>query len=239
MTKPAFFSSNSREGFSLLEVSIALIICGIIGGLTLPLLTSQMKRSALLKTRTHQSYVLNSLAIYVDKNKRFPCPADPKERGDGFGKAQLDCSGMKGEGILPFKTLGISEAYAKDGFKRWMTYVVDPDLTSPSNENRLMAVAGGKIKIKNEKGHFVLGQENRKQGLTSPNFIAFVLISHGESGIGSYLGSGGLTRLEGDIPSPDKRENLDHNFVFIEGGQTDDILVWESRDQFLKHYVAK
>ena len=202
----------------------------------LPLLNAQIKRSSLLKTKENQEYTLHALAAFVEKNRRFPCPADPQIMGQGYGISRLTCTGQTAEGIIPFRTLGISERYARDGFKRLMTYAVDPGLADPNNENMLMAVEGGKLSVKNEDGFSVLSPELRRQGLTSPNFIAFVLVSHGESGVGAYLGKGESTRLMG-LVTPHKRENLDCNFIFIEGGDTDDRLLWESRDQFLKHYV--
>ena len=54
----------------------------------------------------------------MEKNKRFPCPAEPHITGLGFGVALDSCRMEKAKGIIPFKTLGIGEAYARDGFKR-------------------------------------------------------------------------------------------------------------------------
>ncbi|HLC17303.1 MAG TPA: hypothetical protein VJL89_13875, partial [Thermodesulfovibrionia bacterium] len=71
----------------------------------------------------------------------------------------------------------------------------------------------------------------------NPNSVAILLISHGKSGIGAFIGKGQSGKIPGDKISPHKLENLDDNFTFIESSQTDDILRWESRDQFLKHYV--
>ena len=125
-------SSNSNPsleaGFSLLELSIALVILGLIVGLSLPLLTAQLSRAATVKTRSHQDYALNAIAAFVEKNKHFPCPADPKASGPDYGLSQVHYRGQKAKGILPFKTLEISETYASDGFKRLMTYVVEPEL---------------------------------------------------------------------------------------------------------------
>ncbi|MBY0501122.1 MAG: type II secretion system GspH family protein [Alphaproteobacteria bacterium] len=240
MSLRAFFSSSfnpsSEAGFSLLEMAIVMLIVGLVGGLSLPLLTAQINRAALVKTRANQEYVLNAIATYVEKNRIFPCPADPHVSGPDYGLEQKECQGKKGEGILPFKTLGISEVYAKDGFKHLMTYVVDPGLTNRKNQNLLQTVEGGQITVKNEEGDSILPQREKRRGAISPNFIAFLLISHGESGVGAFGGKGQSTKLSGKA-SPQKKENCDGNFIFIESHQSDDILRWETRDLFLKHYV--
>lgn len=243
MNRLVFSSSSSRDhgqaGFSLLELAIVLVILGIIGGLSLPLLTAHITRSALVKTRAHQEYALSAIAAYVEKNKIFPCPADPQVVGPDYGLEQKECQGKKSEGILPFKTLGISESYGKDGFKRLMTYVVDSGLASRKNQNLLKTVEGGQITVKNEEDISVLPlKKEEKRGLISPNFIAIVLISHGESGIGSFVGKGQATKMVGHVSCPHKKENYDSNFIFSESSQSDDILRWESRDLFLKHYVG-
>jgi prepilin-type N-terminal cleavage/methylation domain-containing protein len=199
---------SSQEGFSLLELSIVLVVIGIIGGLTLPLLTAQMSRAAILKTRSHQDYALNAIAAYVEKNGRFPCPAEPKVTGSHYGLSQESCRGKKAKGILPFKTLGMSESYSKDGHKHLMTYVVEPQLTQ-----RL-------ITLQNEPGGFITVLRDDSSPVISPpapheenpNYVALVLVSHG-------------------------KESGDQGFVFKENNQNGDILRWESRDQFLKHYV--
>lgn len=227
------FKSSSEAGFSLLELAIVLVILGIIGGLSLPLLTSQINRAGIVKTRLHQDYILSSIAAYVEKNKRFPCPAEPQISGPGYGVAQIQCRGQRAKGILPFKTLGISEIYARDGFKRLMTYVIEPELTK--KDTALQNERGGYITINKEEGDPVMA--STLAGDQNPNCVALVLISHGETGIGAYIGKGQSTRYLSGSSSSHKRENYDDNFIFIESHQTDDILRWESRDQFLKHYV--
>lgn len=223
------------QGFSLLELAIVLVILGLIGGFSLPLLTAHITRTAFLKTRSNQEYVVSALAAFVEKYRRFPCPAEPQRGGAQFGLAQESCRMDKAKGIVPFKTLGISESYARDGFKRLMTYVVEPELAkrqiNPQEE------AGGTITINNEEGFPILPALKKTE--KNQNYIAFVLISHGESGGGAYLGKGKTGKIAGSSLSAHKRENCDDNFVFVESSLTDDLLRWESRDQFLKHYVGK
>lgn len=176
---------------------------------------------------------MNAVAAYVEKNKRFPCPATSHLTGIEYGVSQLHCRGQRAKGIIPFKTLGISEVYSKDGFKRLMTYVVEPELTK--QDTALQNEKGGYITIQKEEGGFVLAPPLAID--RNPNSVALLLISHGESGVGAFMGKGQSGKIPGDKISPHKLENLDDNFTFIESSQSDDILRWESRDQFLKHYV--
>lgn len=226
---------QSNAGFSLLELAIVLVILGVLGGMALPLLTVHITRAALVKTRAHQDYALSAIAAFVEKYNRFPCPAAPHVVGNNFGVALESCRMEKAKGILPFKTLGISEIYAHDGFKRLMTYVVEPELTkrqiNPQEE------AGGLLTVKTHEGFSVLGVANPAG--RNQNYIALVIISHGESGVGSYLGKGSSMQFIQQPLSHHKQENCDANFVFVEGGESDDVLRWESRDQFLKHYVQR
>lgn len=232
-------TSNSKPradaGFSILELAIVLVILGILGGASIPLLKARMSREAVFKTRENQSQAIGAIAAFVEKNRRFPCPADPKVTGADYGlePKEKKCHKAKAEGILPFRTLGISEACAKDGFKRFMTYAVDPNLADREYENQVENAPGGWITVKNGEGFSVIGDRSGR----NPNFVAFVLISHGENGIGSYLGNGQSTKIVGQNISLHKKENLDGNFVFIETNQTDDVMKWVSRDHFLKHYV--
>jgi len=235
---PVSSSSNrkpSREaGFSLLELALVLVILGIMGGMALPLLKARISHAAILKTRDNQEYVLTAIAAFVAKNRRFPCPAVPHVTGENYGVEPRErrCPGSKAEGIVPFRTLGISENFAKDGFKRWMTYVVDSNLADKEHENNIHAVSGGRLIVYNEQEQPVIVD----QAPRNPNFIALVLISHGESGVGAFVGNGQTTKIISDTSPPHKRENYDGNFMFIESRQTDDMIRWESRDHFLKQY---
>ena len=236
---PCFSSSNySRtSGFSLLELAIVMMILGILGGAGLPLLKARMTHASLIKTRENQAYVLDALAAFVAHHRRFPCPADPKAVGENYGvePKERKCQGQKAEGILPFRTLGISERFAKDGFKRLMTYVVDPNLADKEYENKVHIAPGGRLVVKTAQGFPVVAP----QVGNSPDFVALVLISHGESGVGAFVDNGQGGKIKEGRATPHKIENLDGNFIFIEGGESDDVLRWETRNNFLKHYVRE
>jgi hypothetical protein len=111
--------------------------------------------------------------------------------------------------------------------------VVEPEFSKV--DTALQNESGGYITLLREDGGVVLAPPLVTD--RNPNSVVLLLISHGESGSGSFIGKGQTGKIQGNNVSPHKRENLDDNFTFIESSQTDDILRWESRDQFLKHYV--
>ena len=225
-----FFSSNSKftpkplskttpqAGFSLLELAIVLTVLGLIGSFSLPLLMAHMKRTALLKTKENQAYAVTAIAAFVEKNHRFPCPAIPAGKGSSFGVEQIPCRGDRAVGILPFRSLGISEQSARDGFKEFMVYGVEQELAKKMTA--LEKEQGGYLIVKNEEGNSVLASPHKAN--KNPNYVAFVLIGYGE-------------KDDKILPVFKKREQ--GGFEFNENPQTKAILRWESRDQFLKHYV--
>lgn len=233
----AFLSSLSKceDGFSLLEMAIVLIIMGLVGGASLHVVTALTQRQARLKTKEHQEYALQAIAAFVEHHHRFPCPADPKLTGleAGLEPRERKCSGAKAEGILPFRTLGISAQFARDGFKHWMTYVVEPNLADKDHVHRIKSISGRQITVHTEDSLPVFVDHS----VLNPNFIALVLISHGEGGEGAFRGAGSTGRIPLSSASAYKRENMDGNFIFMDAPQSGDILRWESRDHFFKQYV--
>ena len=168
------------SGFSLMEMAIVLIVIGLISGLTFPALKMRLDVQKSRLTEHHQEQILYALASFATKNKSLPYACDPSN----FMGTE-DKSGKRRRGILPFSDLGLPESVAKDGYKRWFTYVVDgtyalmpkpeiPGSFSSHLENRLC------------------GKENyvnplRIKGLSTN--IALAVISHGPEGRGAYPNS--------------------------------------------------
>lgn len=108
-------------GFSLIELSIVLVIMGTLAGLGLPLLTTGMMHHKVQTTHNHQNQVTIALAAYVLQHHKLPLPADPAAPDKQIKNLS---AGRSIEGIIPYRVLGLREEVAKDGFKNWMTYVV-------------------------------------------------------------------------------------------------------------------
>lgn len=150
----AFFLDPS--GMTLVEIAIVLAILGILGGLSLPLLTKQLAMKRVIKTQENQEKVLNSLAIFVLHHGRLPCPAKPSKEGEALRRCD---SREQSIGLVPYETLGLSKVEASDGAKRTLTYMVEPALTRTAQlrgDFSYCDAEGSFLRLLNEDGAHVV-----------------------------------------------------------------------------------
>ena len=134
--------SSSREaGVSLIETTIVMLISGILLAAAVlgakPVMTSINTRIS--EQRAEE--VTAALSLYAQRYNRLPCPAmlspvsEPfgAEVGSGVDGANIDvsCTGSDAVGIVPFRTLGLSEKTVRDGWGRFFSYHVSPAFTVP------------------------------------------------------------------------------------------------------------
>jgi prepilin-type N-terminal cleavage/methylation domain-containing protein len=225
MKKFASFISNSRKkqraflaneaGFSLLEMALVLAILGVLGGLTLPLLTTKLDHKKAALTHDHQDAVLLSLAGFLLKNARLPCPAKNKEEG----LEQPHClSASEAIGYIPFKTLGLPASYAQDGFRHSMIYAVEPKLTATDRlegDQSYCTLKGSTLTLSSE-AHFPLMERPR-------DFVAVVLASVEASQTPSHFLNSNHLVFTTPRPSSHREEKKM-------------LLKWVSRDNLLALY---
>jgi len=126
----------SNKGFTLLELTIVLLITGLLlGGLLVPLST-QMEQGQRARTQSQLEEIRAVLFGFVLKNHRLPCPdCDNDAPGNCAAVASANAAQISdGEediiagdncahetGNLPWVTLGVDE---KDAWSRHFTYRV-------------------------------------------------------------------------------------------------------------------
>lgn len=232
---------RTLPAFALLEVAIALSVLGIIAYMTMPLLGKIQQWQQIRVTHAHQEKIIESLAGYVLLNKRLPCPALTAN-----GEAQPICTNETKAGFVPYKTLGIDEKTAKDGYYHWMTYVVQPTLAS-TRISCIYTDPGLAIDPKTvfckapSEGNFTIQSADNQLCIQVPDFVAVVLIAHGKSG-GYALDDGSIQPV--DSTDIDKIRNAARLGVFTTKTQCrtpsaafDDTILYVSRNNLMAQWA--
>ena len=191
-------NKNSTIGFTLLEMSIVVLILGIllVGGINLHLSIVELSEKNLSSDRIY--VVDKAIREYVLKNLHLPCPSNillsetDDNYEENFGKELRD--NVDGEcyvprtdegkslkhddyiaGGVPTKVLGLPSEYAEDAWGNRIVYVVDKKYAG--SKIGFFASGGASINIKGTK------DENDK---VVTNRAIYVLISSGQNGNGAF-----------------------------------------------------
>lgn len=174
--------------------------------------------------------VESAVQKFVEREKRFPCPAprDGASKGKDFNEE--DCTkktgnkivaGTGGEpviiGKLPAAALKISNDYMRDIHGNYLVYAVTKKLTDATT----FAANSGAITVK-EKG--VEKKKGPNQGkiklLNTHKKVEYVVVSPGDNGYGTYAYDGKQTDSCKDSKN-DEQENCDGDAVFKYSVQSD------------------
>jgi prepilin-type N-terminal cleavage/methylation domain-containing protein len=98
-------------GFTLVELSVVLVIVALlIGGMLVPL-TVQKDIQNINETQKQLTEIKEALLGFAVINRRLPCPdTDTDPNAAGYGLEEASCAAnLTAEGYLPWKTLGVSQ----------------------------------------------------------------------------------------------------------------------------------
>lgn len=216
---------HNNDGFSLIEISIALIIIGLLITPLVTLYNAEITSRRLLNNNANMTMVKDNINFFVAQNGRYPVPASLLAApGDvDYGQSQagaLDlCSSWPTAtgiclnsttvnstffGAVPFKDLGIDEKFSLDSWGNKILYAVTKDqavIYTPGN---------GLITTQFFDGPPTNALINDK---TDNDLI---LLSHGETAAGAYDRYGNL-----NVACPTgagaalDRENCNFDNIFI------------------------
>ncbi|MBF0306315.1 MAG: type II secretion system protein [Alphaproteobacteria bacterium] len=122
-----------QAGFSLIEMSIVLVILGLIVGSGVGIGSSYYSRSKVAEARVMMDRAERALRDYAAAYRALPCP---NTDGTGIADGTTTCTGNQVNGVLPWATLGLRREEATDPWKHYLTYRVFDGangLTTPGN----------------------------------------------------------------------------------------------------------
>jgi prepilin-type N-terminal cleavage/methylation domain-containing protein len=191
-----------QGGFSLVELSIVLVVVGILlGGILSG--TATLIQSA----RSHEAdkeleLVRESLIGFLVENGRLPC-ADSDF--DGTENGPVVCENW---GILPYAQLGVSRTDPWGGDYRYRVDITFADAAFPTAQSSFILTDTGNINV----------EDDEDDGIA--NTVA--------TGMAAIVVSEGANRGAGSV---DENENIDDNNDFVEKNlspEFDDKLLWIS-----------
>jgi len=183
------------KGFTLLELSIVLIIISVIISSTIMLTSAGLSGLAYNTTMSKMKVLQQALYDHRIAYGRLPCPAnnslyEPTDENYGIEAAQGEFGNCYGGvpsvandpdmpnapfGMVPVRTLGLPDDAALDGWGRIIHYVVNADATRYNG-------AVNDLPITNDVSLYVI---NNDSGTTIDQSALYVLISHGKNGHGA------------------------------------------------------
>ena len=200
---------DKELGFTLLEMGIVLIITSIVAVGVMVTLTDSLTARQLRDTTSKLEAIQKALYDYRVAFSRLPCPADVTQAMTSatFGTEVAtpgSCatanftSAYDIEGMVPTRTLRLPDDYAIDSWGRRIMYAVTKDMTQTSAFN---IIAGSDATTR-------MTVKNADAGANTTQ-AAYVLLSFGPNGHGSYSRSGGNARLNGGSTNADEWNNCD------------------------------
>ncbi len=183
------FKKLNDSGFSLLELSIVLVVVSIMLGSGIAVFNKYIAQSKVEETEAKMRIVMTAIKKYAIKNNRLPCPADGSDlvtdASFGVGTYSSGCttenyaSGDTASGMVPVTTLGIYPSLAVDAWGNRFTYILsDQDTAAP---NGVETYGGTYLSVRN----------NSSNAASAISDVVVLLISHGANGYGAWNGRGG------------------------------------------------
>ncbi|HLX22544.1 MAG TPA: type II secretion system protein [Usitatibacter sp.] len=117
-----------QRGFTLVEILVVLIILAVVitmaAAVTRGIAASQQQTLTVTRLATVDAAIVQ----FVAAQKRMPCPADGTLQSSD-NNAGLEAAGCnQTNGVVPWRSLGLTEQDATDGWYRRFTFRTDPQL---------------------------------------------------------------------------------------------------------------
>ncbi len=260
------YQKNQKKAFSLIELSIVIVIATILMTSALSVSVSIINNAKIKITKDRMAELYKALGNYALIHSALPCPApitDAKSSTATYGVAAAStCSGVSGvsisgsfpnlvRGMMPVRTLGLPADMAEDGFGDKFEYIVDRGLTAESsasaagncsttfgNFGTLTSALCSNITVKEKPG--------AGAAITIESAAALAIISLGQNKSGAY-GFDATSRntlstdAEEDDNLPTGAGTTYANVLHISSGSSDvfdDVILFKTRNALVLDFNA-
>jgi len=221
-----------RQGFTLVEMAVVLVIVGLmLGALMIPL-SGQMDQRNYSKVQSDMNEIREALIGYGLSHGYLPCPA--KSASDGSeDRVGNTCNNRAG--FLPWAELGVPKL---DSWGHLYRYSVDLDYVDSTNKISLNEIEDITIWSRDSSGNPIK--------LTNMNAIPAAIVSFGKNGRhgfdndGNQITDTSATNVDEDTNGTGTTTfySRDYTEVTTGGGEFDDVVIWLSPAIYLNRMVT-
>lgn len=208
---------HKSQGFTLIELSISLIVGGLILVGAISAYEIYNERQKMDRMQSLMTDVDQAIQDFAQTEGRLPCPAPNDGSSAGNDYDSEFCSTahgiIRGGGVyigkLPAETLGIRNEYMKDIYGNYLVYAVTVAATTDGSATGViqMIVEG----IDEDRASRTYGELTE---LSRNNEVVYTVVSLGEQGAGAYNHSGNRPIPCDNATKEGQNCNNDRTFIF-------------------------
>ncbi len=241
---------RKKSGFSLIELSMVLAISGMLFSSGLIAYQSLLYSSQTKTAQENIDTIYKAIGNYLITNRKLPCPASLilPESDPTYGLSIGSDGACSGSGVIissvatnlaygmvPVKTLGLSNQVAKDGFNTKLSYIVDLRFTAVTNISSVASANGFEGSDPNAANMI---EVRELTNASTPAIITngvMVILSHGLNKLGGFNASSSNQNsnpTSADELTNVRTANFDKIFVASSTDQLfDDTMIFKNKIQ--------
>ncbi|MDD2884620.1 MAG: prepilin-type N-terminal cleavage/methylation domain-containing protein [Dechloromonas sp.] len=219
------FDPRPAAGFTLIEMSLVLLLFGLLAGGSLSTLYGWQNQLADTRASSQLDNAQEALYGHAISHGRLPCPADGSLSHDQIGAGLENCT--LEHGVLPWRSLGLPET---DPWGQRLSYFAHATFTAPLNNGARAAFT-----LDSQGNAYV--RPSASANSKDADSLPAVLVSHGRNGLGGYRHDGRRSPTN----NSDEQENADADLAFVSQRPSpsfDDQVRWLSSDILKSRLLA-